>query len=188
MAQHYLSIYRFLENQAFTSARFNTNSQDIDLRLDALEEHVASDGNPHGLTAEDLLASLESHTHGTYEHVALCVQGGVATGDHGPRPLVLRGATVAAVGAAVDAVSTSGPITVDVLRSGDHGVTWTSLLSTPITIEEGDYSSAQAAVQPVIVVSSIAVNARLRMNVEAAGVDATNLQTTILLTRCVPVD
>ena len=77
------------------------------------------------------------------------------------------------VAAAVDDPSSSSGISLQLYSMGDSS----DILSTPITISSGDYSSKEAASQPVInpTYRKLATGDRLRADVDANGNGAKGL-------------
>jgi len=85
--------------------------------------------------------------------------------------------TVTAVRATVLGASSSGLVTVDINEGG------VSILSTPITIDSGETSSATAATAAVISDTAIAAGARVTIDIDTAGTGATGVQVHIDVTR-----
>lgn len=81
--------------------------------------------------------------------------------------------TVSSVRASLLDASTSGVVTVDINEAG------VSILSTPITIDQGEKTSVTAATPPVISDASIADDAEITIDIDTAGVDAQGLIVTI---------
>lgn len=78
------------------------------------------------------------------------------------------------VRASLTVASSTGDVEVDILEGG------VSILSTEITIEEGETTSLDAAVQPVISDADLADDAEMTVSITAAGVDAAGLKVTII--------
>lgn len=98
--------------------------------------------------------------------------GTLSTGDSkgvARIPVEMNGMVLYAVGAGVSVASSSGPVTVNIrrVRSG-VGV---DMLSTPITIDEGEYDSSTAAVAAVINAANAGVQTgdMLHFDVDSAG-------------------
>lgn len=87
-------------------------------------------------------------------------------------------ATLDAIKADVTSAPTGGPIQVDMNEEG------TSVLSTPITIDAGEDTSATAATPPVIGDSALADNAKITIDVDAVGstTPGAGLKVTLLVT------
>lgn len=84
-------------------------------------------------------------------------------------PVEMNGMVLYAVGAGVSAASSSGPVTVNIRRvRAGVGV---DMLSTPITIDEGEYDSSKAAVEAVINPANATVQTgdMLHFDVDSAG-------------------
>lgn len=86
--------------------------------------------------------------------------------------------TLLAVRASVLTVSSSGAITVDINKNG------VTMLSTKITIDEGEKSSEAAATPPVIDatagVADVADDDELTVDIDGAGTDAAGLIVTLI--------
>ena len=85
--------------------------------------------------------------------------------------------TVTAVRASVNTVSSSGTPTVDINEEG------TSILSTKLTIDANEKSSQTAAVPAVISDASLADDAEITIDIDAAGTGAKGLKVWIIGTR-----
>jgi hypothetical protein len=81
--------------------------------------------------------------------------------------------TVTQVRASLLDASTSGAVTIDINEAG------VSILSTKLTIDQGEKTSVTAATPPVISDASIADDAEITIDIDAAGVDAQGLIVTI---------
>lgn len=73
------------------------------------------------------------------------------------------GLTVTKFVCAVNVAPTTGYIEVDLLASG------VSMLSTPLTIDDGEYTSLTAAVPPVLSDTSLAYDELIRVDINAVG-------------------
>ena len=102
-------------------------------------------------------------------------------------PHILEAKTISKIVAGLETASTSGNVVIDVQKSGDHGATWATILSTKITIEANEYSSLDAATQPVLSNASLSANDRVKIIVDSQGTGAAYLTVTLLLTKSVAV-
>ena len=82
--------------------------------------------------------------------------------------------TVTAVRASLTTTSSSGTPTIDINDGG------TTILSTKITIDAGDLLSTDSATQPVIDDSALADEAKITIDVDVTGTDATGLKVYII--------
>lgn len=187
MANYYETRYRHASNATMTSTGFNDRWHHIDDRLDALEDHMDDEHNPHAVTAADVGASLAAHTHTVSEQFTIAVSGELTGGAQGAKPPIMEAGTITAVTATVETPSGLGDITIDLQKSGDHGANWATILSTKITIEQSAYSSAQAAIQPVIADGALLVNDRLRVVVDAVGSGAASICVSAKISRSIVV-
>lgn len=85
--------------------------------------------------------------------------------------------TVLGVYASVNTASTSGVVTVDINEAG------TSILSTKLTIDASEKTSATAATAAVISDSAIAANAEIGFDIDTAGTGAKGLKVVITARR-----
>lgn len=83
-------------------------------------------------------------------------------------------ATITAVRASINTVSSSGIVTVDINLSG------VSMLSTKLTIDVGEKTSTTAAVQPVISDSSLADDEEITVDIDISGTGAKGLKIWLL--------
>ncbi len=142
----------------------------FDIIDSALADHAAA------------LAALEVEQVGTvFEHVAWTVRGALSAGDVSGWVPLLRASVPILVGAAVKTPSTLNAIDIDILW-GD-GTSWTSLLTTNITIDINEYASWEAATPAVLIGDSIPSQTLLRINVDDEGTNAEDLVVTFLLSR-----
>lgn len=88
-------------------------------------------------------------------------------------------ATVTAVAASLTTASTSGIPTIDINESG------TTILSTKLTIDANELTSATAATAPVISDASIAADAEMTIDFDVAGTGAKGVKVRISGTRSV---
>lgn len=88
--------------------------------------------------------------------------------------------TLTSVKAEVNTVSSSGAITVDINEGAGAG---TSVLSTKLTIDQSEETSATAAIPAVISDSSIADDARISFDIDGAGTGAKGLKVWLYGTR-----
>ena len=82
--------------------------------------------------------------------------------------------TVTAVRASLTTTSSSGTPTIDINDGG------TTILSTKITIDAGDLLSTDSATQPVIDDPDLADEAKITIDVDVTGTDATGLKCYII--------
>jgi hypothetical protein len=82
--------------------------------------------------------------------------------------------TLSAVKASLTTASSSGNPTVDINESG------TSILSTKLSIDSGEKTSATAATAAVISDSSLADDAEITIDIDTAGTGATGLKVTLI--------
>jgi len=82
--------------------------------------------------------------------------------------------TVTAVRASLTTTSSSGTPTIDINDGG------TTILSTKITIDAGDLLSTDSATQPVIDDPDLADEAKITIDVDVTGTDATGLKVYII--------
>jgi hypothetical protein len=85
--------------------------------------------------------------------------------------------TLTEVRASINTVSSSGPVTVDINEAGQ------SILSTKLTIDQGEKTSTTAAAAAVLSDSFLADDAEITFDVDAAGTGAKGLKVAILGTR-----
>lgn len=85
--------------------------------------------------------------------------------------------TLSGIRASLTTASSSGPVTVDVNVEG------ISILSTPITIDQGERTSVTAAVQPVIADPEIPDDAEITIDIDDAGTGAAGLKVTFIGTQ-----
>lgn len=88
--------------------------------------------------------------------------------------------TLTAVKAEVNTVSSSGVVTVDINEGAGAG---TTLLSTKLTIDASEETSATAATPAVISDSAIADDARITFDIDGAGTGAKGLKVWLYGTR-----
>ncbi|NTV26669.1 MAG: hypothetical protein HGB01_10750 [Chlorobiaceae bacterium] len=119
---------------------------------------------------------------------AMVIAGDLSIGDGkayiriGPK---MQGHNIVTVAAALTAPSTSGIPTVQIARGRQAAPgsahTWVDVLSTRITIDQGEYDSKDAAAPAVIDTSAddLQTGDLLRIDVDVAGTGAKNLIITI---------
>lgn len=78
--------------------------------------------------------------------------------------------TLTAVRANINTVSSSGLVTVGINQNGS------SILSTDITIDQGEKTSTTAATPPVISTSALTDDAEITMDIDTAGTGAKGLK------------
>jgi hypothetical protein len=82
--------------------------------------------------------------------------------------------TLTAVKASLTTASSSGNPTVDINEGG------TSILSTKLSIDSGEKTSATAATAAVISDSALAEDAEITIDIDTAGTGATGLKVTLI--------
>ena len=82
--------------------------------------------------------------------------------------------TVTAVRASLTTTSSSGTPTIDIHEGA------TTILSTKITVDAGDLISTESATQPVIDDPDLADEAKITIDVDVTGTDATGLKVYII--------
>lgn len=87
---------------------------------------------------------------------------------------VNRATTLSSVKASLNVASSSGNVTVDVLKNG------VSILSTTITIEQNETTSLDATTQPVLSTTALAADDIISINITGAGTGAKGLKVTLL--------
>ncbi len=103
------------------------------------------------------------------------------TGDQAPWIPIAFAGSVVGVYALVKTASTSGAITVDVLKCADPTAAppvWTSILSTKITIDQDERTTETALTAAVIKsdgTEDFALNDAFRINIDGAGTGAADL-------------
>ena len=83
--------------------------------------------------------------------------------------------TVTAVRASLTTTSSSGTPTIDISEDGTSIMT-----TTKITIDPGDLISTESAAQPVVTDSALADEAKITIDVDVTGTDATGLKVYII--------
>ena len=88
----------------------------------------------------------------------------------------MKGAgTITGATAVVKTASTSGAITIDILKSTNNGANWTTIFSTNMTLDQDERSTATAATPCVLNVTTYAANDLFRINIDGAGTGAADL-------------
>lgn len=175
-------LYKPTRAEKDWDAHVNDSFDIIDAALKDLEDTKADLGSGAGVNLAGLDAgggvvdsgvAVADATKRRF-HTALVMKtpGTVGTGEACFRFSPLEAATLKDVGALVRVPSSSGDIILDVQYSTDDGGTFTSLLTTYITIEAGERSSAAAAFQPVVGVSALPENCLVRGLVLQSGTGA----------------
>lgn len=85
--------------------------------------------------------------------------------------------TLSGVRASINTVSSSGIVTVDINESGS------SILSTKLTIDEGEKTTTTASTPPVISDTALADDAEITIDIDVAGTGAKGLKVTLIGTR-----
>lgn len=165
MTLYHESHYRYADNASLTTGQENFRYEHIDARIDALEDHMADVvSNPHHIV---------SVTGAIRFPIGWFAAGTVATGHANfAAARIPIAMTAATAGVHVDTASSSGVITVDILKSSDNGGTWTTLFSTKITVDAGERDSATAATPCVFGTTSLAAGDFVRPNIDGAGTAA----------------
>jgi hypothetical protein len=121
-----------------------------------------------------------------WDVVPLPVELGVALSDEttalttGTAKLTMRmpfAMTVTAVRSSLTTVSSSGLVTVDVNEGG------TTILSTKLSIDQGEKTSTTAATPAVISDGALASDAEITFDIDAAGTGAAGLKCWLIGTR-----
>ena len=146
--------------------------------------HAVSAGTPVAVGTANAAGSATTFNRSDHVHAARkapqVIQWGtcaaLATGDGSPWSAPMRYAgTILGAEAVVKTASTSGAITVDILKSTDNGANWTTIFSTKITIDVNERSTATAATDSALNVTSFAVDDLLRVNYDGVGTDAADI-------------
>ena len=82
--------------------------------------------------------------------------------------------TLQQVRASLNVASTSGAVTIDVNQGG------TTVLSTKLTIDQGEKTSTTAATAAVISNTALADDAEITIDIDAAGADAAGLKVVLI--------
>lgn len=135
-------------------------------------EAPTSGGNP--LDADEILAALENANQRHYilscSDLVTALQVGTSTGYF----RMLSACTVYEVRASLLTASSSGPVTVDIKKNG------TTILSTLLTIDQGETTSETAATPAVISVPSAADDDNFTVDITTAGVGAKGLVVAVM--------
>ena len=83
--------------------------------------------------------------------------------------------TVVSVRASLTTTSSSGTPTIDISEDGTSIMT-----TTKITVDPGDFISTESATQPVVTDSALADEAKITIDVDVTGTDATGLKVYII--------
>lgn len=189
MSTYYEQIYKHTSNAVLTTAAYNTRWNHIDIRIDALERHMADTSNPHEVDAGDVGAALAAHTHTVRETIAAAeTSTTLPAGTLNLTPPVMTAGTIVKAKASLVTASSSGAVQVDIQKSGDNGATWASIFTTKLTIDAGEKSSASAATPAVIGTTALSENDLVKFIVDSAGLNASGLVVAIELTRTVSSD
>ncbi len=152
-----------------------TDVQAHDADLDSWAGKTAPTGDAVGtsdtqtLTNKDLTASSNK----TYETIGIALSDettAITTGTNNATLSLPYAFTVTGVYATLNTASSSGAVTVDINEAG------TSILSTKLTIDASEKTSATAATAAVISDASIAANAEIGFDIDGAGTGAKGLK------------
>jgi len=94
-----------------------------------------------------------------------------------PVPAAWDGLTITSVVCNITTVSSSGLVTVNLYNVTDS----VDVLSTPVTIDVGEYTSTTALTPAVIANGLLATDDRLRVDIDVAGTGAKGLSVTIVV-------
>lgn len=94
-----------------------------------------------------------------------------------PVPAAWNGLTITSVVINITTVSSSGLVTVNLYNVTDS----VDVLSTPVTIDVGEYTSTTATTPAVISNGVLATDDRLRVDIDVAGTGAKGLTVTIVV-------
>jgi hypothetical protein len=115
--------------------------------------------------------------------LVFCVPGALATGDQAPWLPIHFAGTVVSVYAAVKTASTSGAITIDILKCTDPTAgspSWTTIFTTKITIDVNERTTETAATPAALNgTQTFAVDDVYRINIDGAGTGAADLTVTM---------
>jgi hypothetical protein len=149
-------------------------------RFDALSATVVS---ATGLSAVTISATtylnIEAGT--TIRELVFCVPGTLAIGDQAPWLHTPFAGTVNSMVGSVKTPSTVGAVSVDILKCLSTqmcatAATWTTILSTTITIDQDELSTRTAATAAALSgTQTFAINDYFRINIDGAGVGAADL-------------
>lgn len=115
--------------------------------------------------------------------VGFGVRGSLVAGDVAPwGPPFRWSGSFKGISAVLKTASTAGNVVVDLEKSSDNGATWASVLSTKVTIEQGERTSLTATSQPVFSTDSFNVNDIFRINITSTGTNAADLTLAVWLT------
>ena len=115
------------------------------------------------------------------EHqLTIPLEGNLATGDNALHiPINLPDGTIVEVEVQVQTASTSGAITAVVDKAtkanweaSGPAASWTDLHSTPLTIDQDEFTVKTAATPPVLGVTTFALGDRLRLRITVTGTGA----------------
>lgn len=157
------------------------------------------DGNEHlgvsGATEDNLVAfdanglpkdsgSASSLLTGKYIPYDLATGRGGSLADDFVTPIIIcpRAITVSGIRARVETASSSGAVQVDIEYSANNGATWTSILTTEITIDVNENDSEDAATPAGLDTAEFAAGTLFRGYVDSAGTDSADLSLTITAT------
>ena len=113
----------------------------------------------------------------TTSFIIACSDEGTAITDTGTKSTFYMpyGYTIQSVRASLTTTSSSGTPTIDISEDGTSIMT-----TTKITIDPGDLLSTESATQPVLTDSVLADEAKITIDVDVTGTDATGLKVYII--------
>ena len=113
----------------------------------------------------------------TTSFIIACSDEGTAIADTGTKSTFYMpyGYTIQSVRASLTTTSSSGTPTIDISEDGTSIMT-----TTKITIDPGDLLSTESATQPVLTDSVLADEAKITIDVDVTGTDATGLKVYII--------
>lgn len=186
MANLYDTQYKYNANETNTTTKLNERLQSIDTRLDALEDHVADNTNPHLVTASQLSAAVSAHTHNSPNPMAWVKEDAISAETLSGEPQVVTAGTIVGVRAVLRTAGTTAT-TIDIQKSGDNGATFTSIFSTKPTIDANEKSTVTAATPAVLSTTTFSANDIFRCIVDSAGTNAADLTVTLWHTHSLAV-
>lgn len=133
-----------------------------------------------GLVIGTDVASQAAAITNRVETLQIAVTDETSVISSGPSQVTFRmpfGLTLTGVRASLNAVSTSGLVTVDINEAG------VSVLSTKLTIDANEKTSVSAATAAVISDSALADDAEITIDVDTAGTAAAGLKVLLIGTR-----
>jgi len=109
-------------------------------------------------------------------NIGFAVTGTLSTGDKAPwSPPMKSAGTIVGATAIAKTVSSSGAVSIDILKSTNDGADWTTIFTTGITLDEGERSTETAATPSALSVTTYAVGDLFRINIDDVGTDTADL-------------